>query len=171
MAEFKFPCPQCGQGIQYDSDYSGTQINCPICKQAIVVPQAVGVSPAPAKSRTLRNVLVIVALVVVLAGLLLGGWRAYSQMRIRSKQTHLPSGLVALWSGEGNAKDSAGAHNGELTGSTTYEEGKLGKAFSLDGTRGSSVNVGNPVQLQLQDFTITTWIKRDNADSVSADFP
>jgi outer membrane lipoprotein-sorting protein len=40
MAEFKFSCPQCGQHIQCDSGYSGAQINCPTCQQAIVVPQA-----------------------------------------------------------------------------------------------------------------------------------
>jgi hypothetical protein len=171
MAEFKFSCPFCGQSVHCDTSHSGAQINCPTCKEAITVPQAAAVSSAPAKSRTLRNVLVIVAAVVVLAGLGLGGWWGYSKIRIHSKQSHLPSGLVALWSGEGNANDSAGGSNGELTGDATYEKGKVGQAFALDGTRGTSVNVGNPVQIQLQDFTIAVWIKRDNADSVSADFP
>ena len=49
MAEFKFACPQSGQHIQCDSGYSGAQINCPSCQQAIVVPQApriAGVPPA-----------------------------------------------------------------------------------------------------------------------------
>jgi hypothetical protein len=122
-------------------------------------------------SRTLRNAPVIIASVVVLAGLGLGGGWSWSKIRIHSKQSHLPSGLVALWSGEGNANDSAGGDNGELTGDATFEKGKVGQAFSLDGTRGTSVDVGNPVQLQLQDFTITAWIKRDNTESVSADFP
>jgi hypothetical protein len=40
MAEFKFSCPHCSQHIQCDTGYAGTQINCPACKQAIVVPQA-----------------------------------------------------------------------------------------------------------------------------------
>jgi hypothetical protein len=47
MAEFKFSCPQCGQHIQCDSGYSGTQINCPSCHQAIVVPQAPRSAAAP----------------------------------------------------------------------------------------------------------------------------
>ena len=38
MAEFKFTCPQCKQHIQCDSGYVGSQINCPACQQAIVVP-------------------------------------------------------------------------------------------------------------------------------------
>lgn len=47
MAEFKFSCPQCGQHIQCDAAYSGAQINCPSCQQAIVVPQAPGIISAP----------------------------------------------------------------------------------------------------------------------------
>jgi len=38
MAEFKFPCPQCKQHIQCDASYVGSQINCPACQQAIIVP-------------------------------------------------------------------------------------------------------------------------------------
>jgi outer membrane lipoprotein-sorting protein len=48
MAEFKFSCPQCGQHIQCDPGYSGVQINCPSCQQAIVVPQAPRSAAAPA---------------------------------------------------------------------------------------------------------------------------
>jgi len=47
MAEFKFSCPQCGQHIQCDTGYSGMQINCPTCQQAIVVPQAPRSAAAP----------------------------------------------------------------------------------------------------------------------------
>jgi hypothetical protein len=47
MAEFKFSCPQCGQHIECDTGYSGAQINCPSCQQAIVVPQAPRFTAAP----------------------------------------------------------------------------------------------------------------------------
>ena len=47
MAEFKFSCPQCGQHIQCDTGYAGAQINCPVCQQAIVVPQAPRSAAAP----------------------------------------------------------------------------------------------------------------------------
>ena len=40
MSEFKFACPVCGQHITADSSNSGTQITCPTCFQAMVVPQA-----------------------------------------------------------------------------------------------------------------------------------
>src|SRR5208283_4605666 len=102
MAEFKFSCPQCGQHIQCDPGYSGAQINCPSCQQAIVVPLALpapppappalstrqsttvpasgrrfpgapGAQPPPKpKSKALKTVLIITASVVVLAGLVAG---------------------------------------------------------------------------------------------------
>ena len=47
MAEFKFSCPQCGQHIQCDTSYSGSQIDCPSCHQLIFVPQAAHSAAAP----------------------------------------------------------------------------------------------------------------------------
>jgi hypothetical protein len=44
------------------------------------------------------------------------------------------SGVVAWWKGEGNANDIAGANNGTVQGNTVYAAGKVGQAFSLDGT-------------------------------------
>jgi hypothetical protein len=38
MNEFKFSCPQCGQHILCGTQWSGRQINCPACQQALVVP-------------------------------------------------------------------------------------------------------------------------------------
>ena len=40
MAEFKFPCPLCGQNISCDTRYAGSQIHCPACQQTIVVPRS-----------------------------------------------------------------------------------------------------------------------------------
>jgi DNA-directed RNA polymerase subunit RPC12/RpoP len=170
MAEIKFSCPFCGQNVQCDPSQTGMQIHCPTCKEAITVPPTPAASTVPAKSSSWRNLLILAAALVVFAGLA-GIWVGYSKYKLHSKQTHLPSGLVALWSGEGNAKDGIGGADGELAGDATYEKGKVGQAFSFDGTRDTSVNVGNPVQLQLQDFTIAAWIKRNNPQSVSADFP
>jgi DNA-directed RNA polymerase subunit RPC12/RpoP len=39
MSEFKFSCPACGQNVLCDNAYSGTEITCPTCHAAIVVPQ------------------------------------------------------------------------------------------------------------------------------------
>ena len=41
----------------------------------------------------------------------------------------------------------------------TYAAGEVGQAFSLDGVS-DGVVIGNPANLQLQDFTIEAWIKR-----------
>lgn len=168
MAEFQFYCPQCGQRIQCDTGYSTRQIDCPICKQPIVVPQPPRAAPAvqppfQAKSPALRNALVIAAAVVVLAGLVMGGWYGYSKIRIHK----LPPGLVSLWSGEGNAKDSVGGNNGTMTGSAKFGPGKVGRGFVFDGRNGSGVMLGNPDSLQLQDFTIEAWIKRGSDRIVS----
>src|SRR6516162_182725 len=100
MPDFKFTCPQCGQTIECDDSYAGTQINCPACSQLIFVPQptsgraappspmampgrgqrfAGAQAPVPEKSNTMRNVLVIVAVIIVLAALGVGGWVGYSK--------------------------------------------------------------------------------------------
>jgi ribosomal protein S27E len=172
MAEFKFFCPQCGQHVQCDTSYSGTQIDCPICKQTILVPQVPravlsGQSPVQARSRILRNALVITAAVVVLAGLVICGWYGYSKIRIYSSRGHLPPGLVSLWSGEGNANDSVGGNNGTMTGSAKFGPGKMGQGFVFNGRKDSGVTLGNPASLQLQDFTIEAWIKRGSDRVVS----
>jgi hypothetical protein len=45
-----------------------------------------------------------------------------------------PAGLVGWWPGETNANDIAGANNGTLLNGATFALGKVGWAFSLDGT-------------------------------------
>ena len=46
MSEFKFSCPQCGQHILCDTQWSGLEINCPACQQTLAAPSLE--SPAPA---------------------------------------------------------------------------------------------------------------------------
>ncbi len=77
-----------------------------------------------------------------------------------------PSGLVTWWQGAGNALDSVDSNHGTLVGNTTYAPGKVGQAFSFDGS-GDAVRVGNPASLQLQDFTIEAWIRRSSASQPS----
>ncbi len=189
MAEFKFSCPQCGQNIQCGTGYSGTQINCPVCQQAIAVPPAppsavppampvspqaaqssairrgtpvlaATQTPVRAKSRTLRNALIIAATVVVLAVLVIGGWYGYSKIRIYVKYGHLPSGVVALWSGDGNGKDSIDGNNATLT-DITFAKGKVGQAFRFNG-KSSSIKIPASQSLDVgagDGFTIMAWIK------------
>ncbi|MBK7393686.1 MAG: hypothetical protein IPI64_10365 [Chloracidobacterium sp.] len=76
--------------------------------------------------------------------------------------TPAPVGLVSWWNGNGNALDARSRNDGTLENGAAYAGGKVGQAFDLGGT-GQRVLVGNPASLQLQDFTIETWIKRSSA--------
>ena len=68
-------------------------------------------------------------------------------------------GLVALWSGENNAGDSAGDHHGTLAGNATFADGKVGQAFSLDGA-GSFVKIPQSASLNVANqLTIAFWMK------------
>ena len=73
-----------------------------------------------------------------------------------------PSGLVSWWKAESNTLDTADSNNGTLAGNTTYGPGRVGNGFVFDGN-GDAVTVGNPTNLQLQNFTIEAWIKRSSA--------
>ncbi len=71
-----------------------------------------------------------------------------------------PSGLVSWWAGEGNANDSGDGNNGMLQGGTSFAVGKVGQAFSLNGSNAyvsfaasSNLNVGVGSGL-----TIEGWI-------------
>ncbi len=158
MAEFKFFCPQCGQQIQCDTGYSGTQINCPACKQAIAVPQAplsgapAAQPPGSAKLHIWRNVLVIAASVVVLAGLVTAGWFGYSKYR----REHLPAVLVGMWSGENGGNDSVGGNKATLT-DIAFAEGKVGRAFVFNGET-SQITVPASKSLAVSNLTLAAWI-------------
>ena len=176
MAEFKFFCPQCGQHVQCDIRYSGTQINCPACQQVIVVPSvpsAMAVrpqattprstrqgAPAPAKPRTLRSVTVIAIAVLILAGLGLGGWFGYEQIKIRKGGQN----LIAWWKlddGSGTvARDSSHALNGndgKLMGGPKWAKGRQGGALRLGGNQ--YVALGNILQGGYPEITIACWAK------------
>jgi hypothetical protein len=40
MSEFNFSCPACGQNILSDTANAGTEIACPVCHAAVIVPEA-----------------------------------------------------------------------------------------------------------------------------------
>src|SRR5688572_5957497 len=70
-----------------------------------------------------------------------------------------PSGLVSWWRGQTNALDASDGNHGTLVGNTSYGAGRVAQAFVFDGG-GDAVDVGNPTNLQLQNFTIEAWVKR-----------
>jgi hypothetical protein len=77
-----------------------------------------------------------------------------------------PSGLVSWWKGEGNFLDQIGANKGTNSGGVVFGPGRVGQAFVVNGN-GSVVQLGNPASLRVQDFTIETWIRRNNTSLVS----
>jgi len=77
----------------------------------------------------------------------------------------LAPGIASWYRGEGNALDQNNQSNGTLDGAT-FTAGTTGQAFSLNGN-GARVQLGNPTNLQLQDFTIEAWIKRSSATIVT----
>jgi hypothetical protein len=55
MAEIKFSCPQCGQHISGNEQWSGRQIQCPVCATSLTVP---GALPPPAAAVAAPQLLV-----------------------------------------------------------------------------------------------------------------
>src|SRR5205823_6117745 len=67
-----------------------------------------------------------------------------------------PAGLVSWWRGEGNATDSLRTNDGNPVGGVTFAPGRIGQAFSFDGTGEVFVNDAPP--LNVQALTADAWI-------------
>ncbi len=76
-------------------------------------------------------------------------------------------GIVGFWRGESNALDSINNINGTWTGFQSYSPAEVGSGFVFNGMNGNGVTLGNPASLQLQDFTIETWLKRGSTSVAS----
>ncbi len=79
----------------------------------------------------------------------------------------LPSGLVALWSGEGDGTDSVGVNNAVLT-EVTFAEGKDGQAFSFNGAS-SHIEIPDNQILDVgagEGFTVAAWIKPSKVNGI-----
>jgi hypothetical protein len=72
MAEFQFSCPKCKKRIQCDSTYVGSQINCPICQQAIIVPPVQSSAAVlEVKISTVRTVAIVGVSILALVGIVM----------------------------------------------------------------------------------------------------
>src|SRR5207302_1765977 len=60
----------------------------------------------------------------------------------------------------------AGTNHGTLVGNVVYASGEVDQGFVLDGTN-SAVRVGLAPSLQVQDFTIESWIQRASTNLVT----
>ena len=89
MSDYIFPCPRCGKNIQYDDNYVGSKINCPICQGLIVVPAASRSAARPPAGKSgsgaLRTVLISLAVLVACAGLAGSGWYFYSKHKAKTE--------------------------------------------------------------------------------------
>ncbi len=89
------------------------------------------------------------------------------KMQIPQVATIQPSvdlldGLISVWELDESigtvAYDSHGSNNGTISGATINETGKLGKAYSFDGSNlGDKVNIGDVFAIT-DDMTIACWV-------------
>jgi hypothetical protein len=70
-----------------------------------------------------------------------------------------PPNMVAWWPGDGNANDIARGNNGSLQNGATFTEGKVGRAFSFDGTSWVQVPDATSLDFGTGDLSIDAWIK------------
>ena len=71
-------------------------------------------------------------------------------------------GLVGLWLGDGNAKDSLGRHHGTIKQNVTYTSDRHGQANSAFGFKGKGglITVPDHDKLDMDDaFTLSVWVK------------
>lgn len=81
-------------------------------------------------------------------------------------QAPITNGLVARWTGDGNAKDSAGHDDGKISGGLSYVEGQTGQAFQFNGTD-AAIDFGpNAGNFGTRDFTVAYWMKSSSAKHV-----
>ncbi len=70
--------------------------------------------------------------------------------------------MVSWWPGDGNANDIQDGNNGTLQGNITFTAGEVAQAF-ICSRPGDSASIGNPANLQLQNFTFDSWVKLNPA--------
>ena len=77
-----------------------------------------------------------------------------------SSCTAPPSNMISWWPGDGNALDIQDNNDGTLNGDATFAAGKVGQAFSLDGS-GDFVEVANESNFDFADskFAVDGWFK------------
>jgi len=81
-----------------------------------------------------------------------------------------PPGSIGWWRAEGSARDSAGRHHGKLLNGASFARGKVGRAFSFNGTT-QCVEIAYSPSLVPSNYTIAAWVKplAQVSDSISQD--
>jgi len=68
-----------------------------------------------------------------------------------------PSGLVGWWPGDGDTRDLANANTGVSEGGLTFNPGRVGQAFHLNGTTADMVAPASAA-LNVSSFTLDAWV-------------
>jgi hypothetical protein len=82
-----------------------------------------------------------------------------------SGSTSLTTNLFAVYNAESNANDSKGSNNGTAVGGLTYTAGKIGNAFTFNGTNAYVSLPDNCLNIT-GDFSVNMWV---NLGGVSGD--
>jgi alpha-tubulin suppressor-like RCC1 family protein len=79
-----------------------------------------------------------------------------------------PLGLVSWWRAESNTLDFTGLDNGTVVGGVSYVPGKVGQAFSFNGTDGE-IRLGSGAgNFGTNDFTIEFWIQTSSTRALES---
>jgi RHS repeat-associated protein len=68
-----------------------------------------------------------------------------------------PAGLVGWWPGDGDTRDLANANTGVAEGGLTFNPGKVGQTFHLNGTTADMVAPASTA-LNVSSFTLNAWV-------------
>jgi hypothetical protein len=78
----------------------------------------------------------------------------------------LKTSLYAVYNGESNTNDSFGSNNGTPQGGLTYTAGKIGNAFTFNGTNAYVSLPNNSFNSLTNDFSVSFWMNLTNSHSV-----
>lgn len=73
-----------------------------------------------------------------------------------------PTGAISWWHGEDNVNDAVGGNYGVLLGGATFAPGKVGRAFSFNGSTAAVRIPDNPTLDVTTEFTFGAWVKPAN---------
>lgn len=77
-------------------------------------------------------------------------------------------GLVALWSAEGDAREAVSGQTATVVGGVSYVPGKVGQAFSFNGSNGYLDFGSKAGNFGTEDYSIVFWIKTTSTDFMDA---
>ena len=80
-----------------------------------------------------------------------------------------PTGMVSWWPGDANADDMVDGNQAVMVGDASFDDGKVGQAFSVNGTAGSFVEVPDSANLNFgstSPITVDLWAFRSGSAPV-----